>query len=35
MSLCKSCDPLGVAIFDPRGYNLNKPGRGPLGDATY
>ena len=27
ISLCKT--------FDPQGYNLNKFGRGSLGDATY
>ena len=27
--------PRGGAIFGPRGNNLNKLGRGPLGDATY
>ena len=32
-ALCKTFDPR--AIFLPQGYNLNKLGRGPLGDATY
>ena len=27
-------DTLGLATFGPRGHNLNKLGRGPLGDAT-
>ena len=35
ISLCKTCDPLGGAIVWPNGHNLNKLGRGPLGDATY
>ena len=30
ISLCKTCDPLVR-----HAYNLNKLGRGPLGDATY
>ena len=34
ISLCKTCDP-GLGPFWPQGYNLNKLGRGPLGDATY
>ena len=34
ISLCKTCDPRG-AHFWLQGYNLNKRGRGPLGDATY
>ena len=25
----------GAGPFWPKGYNLNKLGRGPLGDATY
>ena len=33
---CRTCDPWGRAIFAPcKGYNLNKLGRGPLGDASY
>ena len=35
MSLCKTCDPRGVAIFGPRGDNLNNLARGPHSDATY
>ena len=35
ISLCKTCDPVGEAIFGPRGHNLNKHGRGQLGNATY
>ena len=27
--------PRGQVHFWPKGYNLNKLGRGPLGDATY
>ena len=27
--------PWGGAILSPQGHNLNKLGRGPLGDATY
>ena len=34
ISLCKTCNP-GVESFKPRGQNLNKSGRGPLGDASY
>ena len=34
ISLCKTCDP-AANLFWPQGYNLNKLGRGPLGDATY
>ena len=34
ISLCKTCDP-GAGPFWPQGLNLNKLGRGPLGDATY
>ena len=32
ISLCKTCDP-GAVPFWPQGYNLNKPGRGLLGDV--
>ena len=35
ISLCKTCDPSGLAIIGPKGHNLNKLGIGPLGDATY
>ena len=31
----QTCDPQGWASFDPKGHNLNKLGRDPLGDATY
>ena len=31
----KNIWPLGRGHFWPKGYNLNKLGRGPLGDATY
>ena len=34
ISLHKICDPLGGHYW-PKGHNLNKHGRGPLGDATY
>ena len=34
ISLCKTCDHRGGPFFAP-GDNLNKLGRGPLGDATY
>ena len=34
VSLCKICDPL-AGHFSPQRHNLNKLGRGPLGDATY
>ena len=34
-SLCKTFDPPGRGHFWLKGYNLNKVGRGPLGDATY
>ena len=34
ISLCKTCDPW-EGPFSPMGYNLNKLGRGPLGDAKY
>ena len=30
----KTCDP-GAGSFWPQGYDLNKLGRGPLGDAIY
>ena len=32
ISLCKTFDPRGEKW--PQGYNLNKLGKGPLGDAT-
>ena len=32
--LCKTCDP-GAGPFLAPGDNLNRLGRGPLGDATY
>ena len=35
ISLCKTCDSQGQGNFCPEGGNLNKLGRGPLGDATY
>ena len=35
MSLCKTSDPWGQAIFEPQSYNLNNLGRGPQGKATY
>ena len=35
ISLCKTTDPPDQGHFWPQGYNLNKLGRGPLGDATY
>ena len=31
----KKCDPQGQGNFWPHEDNLNKLGRGPLGDATY
>ena len=34
ISLCKACDPWGVAIFGPWS-NLNKLGRGLPDDASY
>ena len=34
ISLCKTCD-RGRGHFWPHQYNLNKIGRGPLGDASY
>ena len=34
VNLCKTCAP-EAGHFWPQGYNLNKLGRGPLGDATY
>ena len=34
-SLCKTCDPGGQCHYWPHGYNLNKLGRGLLGDASY
>ena len=35
INLCKTCDPPGRGHFWPWGHDLNKLGRGPLGDATY
>ena len=35
ISLCRTCDPRGVAIFLAQGDNLNKVGRSLLGDATH
>ena len=35
ISLCKTCDPPGRGHFWPQGHNLNKFGRGLLGDAAY
>ena len=35
ISLRKTCDPRGVAIFGHRGIIFNKLVRGPLGDATH
>ena len=35
ISLCITCDPQARDNFWPQGDNLNKLGRGPLGDATY
>ena len=35
ISLCKAFDPPGWGHFWPKGYNLNKLGRGQLGDDTY
>ena len=35
LSLCETFDTRGGALFWPQGYNLNKLGSGPLGDATY
>ena len=35
INLCKTCDPQERGNYWPRGDNLNKLGRGPLGDATY
>ena len=34
ISQCRTCDPRAEP-FLAKGYNLNKLGRGPLGDATY
>ena len=33
ISLCKTCDRWGGAIFGLIGHNLNKLDRGPLGDV--
>ena len=36
MGLCKTSDPtLAGAIFDPKDFNLNNLGRGPLDKAIY
>ena len=35
MSLSKTCDLQGRAIFGPQGHNLNKLEKGSLDDATY
>ena len=35
VSLCKTCDPKGGAIFGPMGHNLNTLDKGPLDIATY
>ena len=35
VSLCKTCWPLGGAIFCPQGYNLNNLARCLLDEATY
>ena len=35
MGVCKTSDPLGRAIFDPRGFNLNNLGWGPIDKALY
>ena len=35
VSLCKTFDPQGGAIFGPMEIYLNRLGRGLLGDATY
>ena len=34
MSLCKTCYPQGRGNFWPQGDNLNKLGRGPLGQGS-
>ena len=34
ISQCKTCDPQGQGNLWSQGHNLNKFGRGPLGDAT-
>ena len=34
ISLCKTSDPLGWAIFGPRAIILNKLGKGLLGDIN-
>ena len=34
ISLCKTCDPWGWAIFGPLWHNLNELNRGSLDDAT-
>ena len=34
MRVCKTCDPW-AGHFLPQGYNLNKFGISPLGDASY
>ena len=35
ISLCKKCDPPERGHFWPQGHNLNKLGKGLLGDATF
>ena len=35
MSLCKTSDLLGGAIFWPQGYNVNNLGKGPLDLIKY
>ena len=35
ISLCKTCNLRGVAIFGPQGRDMNKLGRGSLDDATH
>ena len=34
VNICIACDPQGQDNFWPQGDNLNKLGRGPLGNAT-
>ena len=35
ISLRKTCDPGAGHFFLPQRHNMNKLGKGPLGDATY
>ena len=35
MSICKTSDPWGRAIFDPKGYNVNILGLGPQDKSKY